>query len=69
MGRVPRRRLAGSERRTKGGQLAAQYAAGDSIRTVARQGAMSITLTRSLLKEAGVQFRNVGGANHVTGRG
>lgn len=56
-------RLTGEARRKASEQLAARYRAGESIRELAAGTGYSITRTRSLLTEAGVEFRARGGAH------
>lgn len=61
-------RIAGEERSRLGRDLAERYESGSSVRQLAADASLSIGLARTLLTEAGVEFRPRGGANHRTAR-
>jgi hypothetical protein len=62
---LPRgKRLSGEDRIGVGGELLHRYEKGKSIRQICAETGYSIGRTRRLLVEAGVEFRQRGGANH-----
>ena len=64
---LPRgKRLSGEDRSGVGHELLHRYQNGQSIRQLCAETGYSIGRTRRLLEEAGVEFRQRGGANHRT---
>jgi Helix-turn-helix domain len=62
---LPRgKRLTGENRNDVGHELLDRYKNGSSIRDLCAETGYSIGRTRRLLLEAGVEFRQRGGANH-----
>jgi hypothetical protein len=65
---LPRgKRLSGDDRAGVGDELLHRYKNGKSIREICAETGYSIGRTRRLLQEAGVEFRQRGGANHRNG--
>lgn len=60
-----RKRLRGADRTAQASKLAKGYMRGRSVRELSDASGLSIGLTRTLLTEAGVEFRRRGGANHT----
>jgi hypothetical protein len=66
---LPRgKRLSGEDRAGVGDELLNRYENGKSIRDICAETGYSIGRTRRLLQEAGVEFRQRGGANHRAGQ-
>jgi hypothetical protein len=65
MGHNPRPRVHGAERESLGQRLAVEYACGGSIRTLADGYSLSITLTRTLLREQDVTLRSRAGSKRI----
>jgi hypothetical protein len=66
---LPRgKRLSGDDRAGVGDELLDRYKNGKSIREICTETGYSIGRTRRLLQEAGVEFRQRGGANHRNGQ-